>query len=399
MGDLRQGLALLFAAAAAIGVLLAATQVVVLWRHLRRAPPPARRRPPISILKPLCGVDDQLAENLRAFADLPYPEYEVLLGVRSVGDPAYPFAAAALARWPARFRVVVQRRSAGLNPKVNQLSSLSEAARFPLIVISDSNTRVRADYLEEIAAHLGDERVGLVTHPIAGRGDDEPGARLGSRLDNLHLTGTITPGIAAAGRLCGKTYVVGKSMAMWRRDVEALGGFRAVENVLAEDFVLGRLFTEVLGKRVVLARSVVECVSVQRSVAAFVRRYGRWSVMQRQCAGMPAYLGMLLLNPVLLALAALASRPAPATAALLLGCAAARAVMDGASGRLLRGRGGFGARALLAVAAWGYGLVRRSIDWRDTRLRVSRGSRLSPARPRSARGIAGSGRARASAAA
>jgi ceramide glucosyltransferase len=421
MGTPSHILAPLLDAAAAIGILIAAAQLVVLRRHLRCPPaasgwpapspidPPA---PPISILKPLCGVDDQLEENLRCFADLPYPRYEVLLGVRGTGDAAYPIAAAAALRWPARFRVVIQAAAPGLNPKVNQLIALLSAARYDLIVISDSNTRVGADYLAEIAARLGgDPGVGLVTHPIAGSGERAGGACLGSLLDNLHLTGTITPGIAAARQLCGKSYVVGKSMAMRRRDVEALGGFEAVKDVLAEDFVLGRLVAGVLGKRVVLGRSIVECISVRHRLPAFLHRYARWSVMQRQCAGLPAYLALLLLNPILLGLAALALAPSALTAGALAACALSRMAADAMAGRLLRGRG-FAAHALLWVplkdllagAAWCYGLVRRSIEWRANHLIVLRGSvlrlALSSARARTGdQRRRGFGRGRTSAAA
>jgi ceramide glucosyltransferase len=372
--------------AAGVGLLLSLVHLVVLWRHLRGRVPTPAVRPPISILKPLCGLDDRLAQNLGTFAALPYPRYEVLLGVRDVDDAAYATALAAARRWPSRFRVVVQSGEPGLNPKVNQLVSLARAARNDLLVISDSNTRVPPGYLDEIAAHMSDERVGLVTHPIVGQGDEQYGARLGSALDNMHLGGAITPGLTAAKVLFGKDYVVGKSMALRWSDVRALGGFAAVKDVLAEDFVLGRMIPERLGKRVVLGRSVVRCVSVRRSVEGFVKRYARWSVMQHQCAGAPAYWGLLLLNPQWLTTLALCLAPGRGAVAAWLACAAARTVLDAAAGRVLRGRT-FALSALpwapikdlLVAGAWLYGLTSRSIEWRSTRLRVLRGSVLQAA--------------------
>jgi ceramide glucosyltransferase len=221
-----------------------------LWRALARRParhvaiPPARTlagaSPPTSadpILKPLCGLDDELGANL-VVRDAAYPSYGVLLGLRDWDDPAYPVAQAVARRWPGRFRVVVQQGEPGLNPKVNQLITLARAARHGLLVISDSNTRVPGHYLDEIAAHLSDPRVGLVTHPLSGLGEDRGRARLGSVLDNLHLTGSITPGFAGAKYLCGKDYVVGKSMAM-RRATSRRWAASPVKDVLAEDFVLG----------------------------------------------------------------------------------------------------------------------------------------------------------------
>ena len=396
----------LFGAAACGGLLLLA-QLAALRHHLRgRWPGMPRRLPGISILKPLCGLDDELEANVCSFVALPYPRYEVLLGVRNREDPAFKVAQSMARRWPERFRVVVQQGEPGLNPKVNQLITLARAARHELLVISDSNTRVAPDYLHEIAGHLSNPRVGLVTHPLAGVGEDRGGARLGATLDNLHLSASITTGFAGAKYLCGKDYVVGKSMALRRTDLEAVGGFVAVKDVLAEDFVLGRLVPERLGKRVVLARTVVTCVSVRRTLAGFVRRYARWSVMQRQCAGLPAYFGLLLLNPVLLAAVGFLLAPTARSAARVATLVAVRVAQDAAAARLL-GRHVFRARALLAAplrdllvgAAWAQGLMTRSIDWRSNRLLVLRGSALRLAAPGRPRRPAVAGTARASAAA
>jgi ceramide glucosyltransferase len=396
MVALREVLSLGLLVAAAIGAAVVVLQVWVLRRHLGVAPATPRTRPPISILKPLCGLDDQLADNLASFAALPYPDYEVVLGVASADDAAFPIADHAVRRWPDRFRLVIQRGSPGLNPKVNQLIGLSAAARAEILVISDSNTRVPDGYLDEIAAHLDDPTVGLVTHPLVGTaGVPGPRSTCGARLDHLHLTATITPGFVTASALCCKTYVVGKSMAMRRADLDQVGGFLAVKDVLAEDFVLGRRIPAELGKRVVLGRNVVSCITVRRSLAAFAARYARWSVMQRQCAGLPAYLGLLLHNPVLLAALALAVAPSSALAALSFALiCAARVLANAAAARLARGRA-FGPRTLwlvpleelLAGTAWLHGLCRNTIVWRENHLRVGPGSVLSlePRRRRSPR--------------
>src|SRR6185436_21011887 len=140
---------------------------------------------------------------------------------------------------------------------------------------------------------------------------------------------------------------------------------------------------EKLGKRVVLGRSVVRCVSLRRSTADFVRRYARWSVMQHQCAGLASYFGLLLLNPLLLATMALLAAPGWLTAAAWVACATARIVLDAAAGAVLREQT-FPAWALvcapvkdlLVAGAWLYGLTNRQIEWRSHRLTVLRGSVL-----------------------
>lgn len=364
---------------AALGLALVAVQCVVLRRHVRRHVDAPHRTPAVSILKPLCGLDDGLAENLASFAGLAYPDYEVVLGVRSSRDAAWGVAREAARRWPGRFRVVVQRGEPGLNPKVNQLVTLARAARHGVLVVSDSNVRVEPGYLAEIAALLEDESVGLVTHPIAGVGE----TRIGSLMDHLHLAGSISPGLVAAKLLAGRDIVVGKSMALRRADLEAMGGFEAVKDVLAEDYVMGLRIRQVLGKRVAVARRPVQNVSARRGVGEFAARYRRWGVLQRQAVGPVVYASQALLNPVLVAAVAASLDPTPLGAACFVGTCLAKAALDGASARALR-PGGFRAAQLALVpakdlvfgATWMFGLFRRDVAWRGTRLLVGRGTRI-----------------------
>jgi ceramide glucosyltransferase len=371
-----------FIAAAALSLALIAVEVAVLRSHLSAPPPRPLAQPPISILKPLCGVDDGLRENLESFAALDHPAYEVLLGLRDASDPARALAAEAAERWPGRFRVVLQRGAPGVNPKVNQLVTLAAEAQHPILVVSDSNVRVQPSYLSEIAALLADPGVGLVTHLIAGVGE----RRAGSLLENLHFAGTIAPGIAAAKRLLGRDVVMGKSMAFRREDLAALGGFEAVKDVLAEDYVLGLMVPSRLGKRVALACRPVQNVSREKRVAGFVARCQRWSVLQRKLVGPWLYASQVVLNPVFLAAIALALAPGRAALAAFAVVAVAKALLDGRAARALR-PGGFSAAQLLASpakdlvfgAAWAAGFLEDTVDWRGTRLRVLAGTRIERA--------------------
>lgn len=380
---------LLAFAGAAAGLAAIGTQTALLRRHLTAGAGVRSRGalPPVSILKPLCGVDDALSQNLASFAALDYPAFEVVLGVASRRDAAWPVALAAARRWPDRFRAVLQRGEPGRNPKVNQLVTLAREARHDVLVISDSNVRVAGDYLVEIAALLADPAVGLVTHPIAGVGERS----LGSLFDHLHLAGSITPGVVAMKRLAGHDIVVGKSMALRRADLAAMGGFEAVKDVLAEDYVLGRRVSTVLGKRIAVARRPVQNVSERKTLGAFASRYRRWGVLQRRGVGVVPYAAMGLLNPVLLGTVGLAAAPTATSAALLAGTCVAKAALDGAAARALR-PGGFRpwqlalipAKDLLFGAMWALGLVRTDVVWRGTRIHVGPGTRIeappSPAR-------------------
>jgi ceramide glucosyltransferase len=387
---------LLLLAAASFGLLALTVQFIQVLRHCRTSAPSRSwtgERPGISILKPLCGVDDDLEANLAQFASLDYPRYEVLLGVKDTRDPAYAVAQAAVERWPHVMRLMPQVGEPGLNPKVNQLITLASQARYGLWVVSDSNVRVAPGYLDEIAREFADPLVGCVTHPIGGVGEQT----LGSLLDNLHLASSAGGGMIGAKRLADQDIVVGKSMALRREDVEALGGFLAVKDVLAEDYVIGRWVTRRLGKRVRVARTPVFNVSLKKRVGDFFRRFVRWGVIHHHSVGLPTYLAQGLLNPVPLALlGALLEPGVPAFAAVAL-MAVTKATLDVAVFRLLRAEP-VSWRAVPAVllkdvllfVAWANGLFSRTVDWRGTRLRVLPGTRLAPVEARASLELASS---------
>lgn len=322
--------------AACFGLFVLTVQFALVLRHRREQSPATRTdspRPGISILKPLCGVDDDLEANLAQFAALDYAgEYEVVLGVKDARDSAFAVARAAVARWPRVMRLEVQEGEPGRNPKVNQLITLADRARHDVLVISDSNTRVAPGYLEEIAQAFADPEVGCVTHPVSGIGE----RTFGSLLDNLHLSASAAAGMIAAKRLAGQDIVVGKSMALRREDVDALGGFFSVKDVLAEDFVIGQWVTRKLGRRVVVAQTPVFNVSLRKSVLSFFQRYLRWSVIHRTAVSPGTYLAQALLNPTPLALLGAMLAPSSETAAICLVVALGKVAVDLSTVRALR---------------------------------------------------------------
>jgi ceramide glucosyltransferase len=378
------GVALGLLAAAATGLTALGIEGRALRRQLRGAVPVPRGAPGISVLKPLSGGDDGLGANLASFAAIDWPEFEVLLGIHDASDLALPVARAAEARWPGCFRVVMQGPDLGMNPKVSQLATLVGEARHSLLVISDSNVRVEPGYLAEIAARLEDPEVGLVTHLIAGIGERSTGALL----ENLHLAGGVATGIAAAKRIARRDVVMGKSMALRREDLAAMGGLEPVKDLLAEDYVIGQMVPRRLGKRVELASRPVQNVVQDSTLGEFFHRARRWAVLQHALVGPWLYAAQVIHNPLLLATLALVAEPAPWTAAAWVTVAGARALLDGAAGSSLR-TGGFRPAQLLGVPgkdlilgfAWIEGFFRRTVNWRGNRLRVLPGTRLAPPDP------------------
>jgi ceramide glucosyltransferase len=366
----------LFVAAVA-GLTLIAIQSVSLRHHLNEVPQVPRLLPAMSILKPLCGADDELAANLECFATLDYPNYELLLGVASTHDTAYPVACAAQRRWPNRVRVVIQRGEPGMNPKINQLITLQSAARHGIVVVSDSNIRVEPGYLHEIAALLEDPEVGLVTHSVVGVGAES----LGSRLEALYLDSGISGGMIAAQRVADKSYVVGKSMALRQDDLRAMGGFDRFKDVLAEDFVMGRVVAEKLGMCVAHGKRPVQNVTVRRSVEQTFRRFERWSVLQRQAVGFWLYFGQVLLHPMLLGVLAFAISPTRWTATVAALVFVEKLLLDARSAEALGTEDlawqdwlALPLKDLLIAACWLMGFFKDTVDWRGHELRVLPGT-------------------------
>ncbi|HYX19385.1 MAG TPA: glycosyltransferase, partial [Thermoanaerobaculia bacterium] len=150
--------------------------------------------PPVSILKPLRGLDEGLEENLETFFRLRYPRYEIVFSFADRSDPAYPIARGVSDRHPevpATF--IFDARDSGGNAKVDRLAAAAERARYRLLMFSDGNVRVRPDFLGRAVSHFADHRVGLVSHLFAAEGAES----LASRVEALYLNGCLLPGTAA----------------------------------------------------------------------------------------------------------------------------------------------------------------------------------------------------------
>jgi ceramide glucosyltransferase len=234
---------------------------------------------PVSILKPLKGVDSGLEANLQSFFELDYPSYELIFCVADARDPAFALASDLMIRNPqVRSRIFIGETEAGPNPKVRNMLAGYEAAAHDLVLISDSNVRVRGDYLKRMVPHAADPKVGLVTALVAGvRADGWGGA-----LEAAFLNAFCARGMALAFS-AGKPIVVGKSMLFSRKTAERFGGLRSLGRFLAEDFMAGEAMTQ-LGMKVVLMQDPVEQHLGTYSIRDFWSRHVRWGRIRKSQA-------------------------------------------------------------------------------------------------------------------
>jgi ceramide glucosyltransferase len=259
-----------------------------------------RALPPISILKPLKGLEDNLFDNLESFCIQDYPEYEIICSLQDPNDPAYKIARKIKDRFPDRaFSILIESnepRDQGLNPKVNNLMPAYRHAKHPYILISDSNVKVNKNYLKTIVKPLEDPKVGLVSNLIRGMG----GRTLGALFENLHLNSFILGNVCFLNKHLGLQCVIGKSMLMRKTDVEAIGGLLAFKDVLAEDHLIGEKIKK-NGKRVVISNYMVNNMNEYWELKKFMNRHTRWGKMRWKIGGVK-YFSEVIINPVFISL-------------------------------------------------------------------------------------------------
>lgn len=250
-------------------------------KHFEDQPIPADtpfRLLPVSILKPLKGIDEGLRENLESFFRLDYPEFEMIFSVAQPSDPAIHLVRQLIEKYPhAQARLVIGEVNVGNNPKINNLIKSYELAQYGWILISDSNVRVRQGYLKKLVSQL-DSNTGMLTSVILGTG-----ARgLGGNLEALHLNTFYAKAMTLASWV-NRDCVVGKSMLFRKSSAERFGGLRALGGFLAEDYMAGEAMKH-LGLKVATAWEAVPQYIGNYSLSEFWNRHVRWGRIRKSQA-------------------------------------------------------------------------------------------------------------------
>lgn len=367
--DTRLALSLAAFTAAWIALGLAALRRVV-----RPTEAPSPRPPPVTVLKPLAGADARLADNLLSFFQQDHPDFELLFGCEDPGDPSLAVVAALIAAHPGvRARVVVHAGPRGGNPKVRNLRGIIDLARHDLVLVSDSNVWAPPGYLREAAALWGGD-VGLVTHLFVG----VPGRRapLAAWVEALLLADFCAPGAALPTAL-GHAAVIGKSMLFSRAELASFGGLGRVADVMAEDYVLGRMF-QLRGRRVRMGATVIENTLGAVTWRSLFDRHLRWSMLRLRL-----HPHLWFLEPCTSPLVVAAALGLVLGPAGVLAGAALMVTRDVVSWTLLRGPRELWAplalgllREAVMVAVWVVTPWKRHVRWRGHKMRLESGTLL-----------------------
>jgi ceramide glucosyltransferase len=337
--------------------------------------------PPVTIFKPVYGADAGAYDNFSSFCRQDYPQFQLVFGVRDETDPAIPIIRKLMTDFPAvDIGLVVSSKRIGYNAKVSNLQNMYPTAKHDYLLIADSDIRVTPDYLRRVLAPMQSSGVGMVTCLYRGT----EATTWAGLVENIGISSTFGPEVCSARALEGIAFALGSTIVMRRDLFERIGGFPAVANYLADDFLMGNL-TARLGYEVKLSDYVVDHVSSPVTMQSMLKHQLRWGRSTRISRPW-GYRGLLLTYGTATALLSLPAWDfASFTWGLLAATLIARmlpALLIGAYGlrdwTLLRYFWLIPIRDLISFSVWVASFVGDEIEWRGARFRVLPGGQLAP---------------------
>ena len=345
--------------------------------HGRQADKSVRPTPAVSILKPLRGTDPEMYQSFRSHCLQDYPEYEIIFGVSDPNDPAIPLVEKLKTEFPQRaIRLMVCHENLGANTKVSNLAQMVREARHEFLIVNDSDIRVEPDYLSRVLAPLSDPKAGLVTCLYRGIANSS----LGSRLESLGISTDFCAGVLVAQTVeNGIRFGLGSTLAFRRRDLQAIGGFEAIADYLADDYQLGSRIAA-LGLKVRLSEEVVETFLPRYTLRGFVDHQLRWARTVRD-SRFWGYLGLGLTFGLPWAALTLIFANAAGWAWWLLALTAAMrvavAIVVGKfvlqDRQVMRSLIFIPVRDLVALVVWIISFAGHTVAWRGDRFRLEKG--------------------------
>ena len=244
-------------------------------RQLRSIPDDAHL-PPVSVLKPVHGLEAQLEKNIESFFHQNYPNYEILFAADEPDDPALTVVREVCARYPhIRSRVLVTG-APWPNPVVHSFHCLSQAAQHDILVTTDSDVEVSSNYLREIVPPMLDPKVGMLTCVYRGKN----AAGFWSGLTAIGMSVEMTAGVLVANLLEGMKFGLGPTTVVRKDSLASIGGYGALKDYIAYDFAIGNLIAE-KGYRVVLSAHIIDHIVNQKSLQRMWQNQLRWAQSTR----------------------------------------------------------------------------------------------------------------------
>ncbi len=335
--------------------------------------------PPATILKPVRGLDPDLAENCRSFCRQDYPVYQVIFGVADPHDPAVPLLRRILQESPSdRDQLVIGSEVYGPNRKMSLLHQMLPYAVHEIVIVSDSDVRVGPGYLRHIAPLFFDQSVGLVTCLYRGDGAES----LAARLEGWFINDVFAPSVLAAYATEGVTFAFGSTLALRRTILDRIGGFMPFADLLADDYYLAQEAHR-QGYHLLLSDLPVACILGRSGFSEVFGRLVRWNRTNRASRPIGYLLYGISHGTIFSLLYVLLNRLSPGALAAAATTIGVRAITGGMVDALILKSRHAAARLwlllpgdFLSFTAWLLSFTGKRIRWRGRSYRIVPGGRL-----------------------
>lgn len=338
--------------------------------------------PPVSILKPICGVDSDAYENLASFCQQDYPNYQIIFAVLESEDPGIEIVLKIIHYFPnLDIQLIIGDAEVstiiGANRKVSNLVNALTKAKYDILLIADSDIRVGKDYLQRVIQPLKAENIGVVTCLYRSLAQ--------GWVAILEALGTATEfqaGVLVSRQLEGVKFALGSTIVIRKKVLEAIGGFTAISDYLADDFQLGYLSAQA-GYEVVLSDYVVEHVVATTTLVDSVKRLTRWARGVRVSRPW-GYLGLICTHGTVISLLFLIITRGSFFAWVVLAITwtvrliaawiiGVNVLKDSQAEKFLWA---VPLRDLISFGIWCYSFFGNQVEWRGKRFQLTKGGKL-----------------------
>ena len=343
--------------------------------------PDNARLPPVSVLKPVHGLEARLKENIESFFQQDYPDYEILFAADEPNDAALEVVREVCARYPNIPSRVLVTGTPWPNPVVYAFHCMAEAAAHDILVTTDSDVEVDPRYLREIVPPLLDPRVGMVTCVYRGKN----AAGFFSGLTAIGMSVEMTAGVLVANLLEGMKFGLGPTTVLRKDSLASIGGYTALKDYIAYDFAIGNLIAKA-GYRVALSGHIIDHVVNQKSFRHMWQNQLRWAQTTRYSRPKGHFgSGLIFAMPYgLLGFLAAAGLGHWGIGALLLGAAVLNRLVEAwlvgwmvvRDPQIRRSPWLYPLRDLLGFLVWFASYLKLRYVWRDSRFEL-KGTRIA----------------------
>ena len=256
-----------------LGYLFAGLVAISIFKNKNTFSDDKKFQPPISILKPIYGLDPEMYINLKSFCLQNYPKYQIIFGLQDVDDEALPIVKKIIKELnDVDISFIINTERHGTNHKVSNLINMCPSIKYEFMLIADSDMHVNENYLSQVIKPFDDPNTGAITCLYFGSATK----KITSMLNTMFINNWFLPSVLISKMIKPIEYCLGATMIVRRSILHKIGGFEALSNHLADDYMLGKLISNI-GYKIHLSNCIVKNVVEESSFKNLILHELRWA--------------------------------------------------------------------------------------------------------------------------